>query len=69
MSLNANNKTTKQCVHLLDFQGRMSYAVFFLGFFLPKSTTNSACFISISNIAHAKYKLSQALLLNYEKSL
>lgn len=68
MSLNANNKTTKQCVHLLDFQGRMSYAVFF-GFFLPKSTTNSACFISISNIAHAKYKLSQALLLNYEKSL
>lgn len=67
MSLNANNKTTKQCVHLLDFQGRMSYAVFL--FFLPKSTTNSACFISISNIAHAKYKLSQALLLNYEKSL
>lgn len=69
MSLNANNKTTKQCVHLLDFQGRMSYAVFFGFFFLPKSTTNSACFISISNIAHAKYKLSQALLLNYEKSL
>lgn len=26
---------------------------------LPKSTTNSAGFISISNIAHAKYKLSQ----------
>lgn len=68
MSLNANNKTTKQCVHLLDFHGRMSYAGFFW-FFLPKSTTNSACFISISNIAHAKYKLSQALLLNYEKSL
>lgn len=68
MSLNANNKTTKQCVHLLDFQGRMSYAMLFF-LFLPKSTTNSACFISISNIAHAKYKLSQALLLNYEKSL
>lgn len=43
--------------------------LFFFGVFLPKSTTNSACFISISNIAHAKYKLSQALLLNYEKSL
>lgn len=26
---------------------------------LPKSTTNSAGFISISNIARAKYKLSQ----------
>lgn len=35
---------------------------------LTKSTANSSCFISISNIAHAKYKLSQALLLNYEKS-
>lgn len=29
-----------------------------------KSTANSAHFISISNTAHAKYKLSQALLLN-----
>lgn len=29
---------------------------------------SSAGFISISNISHAKYKLSQALLLNYEKS-
>ncbi|KAF0043492.1 hypothetical protein F2P81_004829 [Scophthalmus maximus] len=36
--------------------------------FSKDPATDSACFISISNIAHAKYKLSQALLLNYDKS-
>lgn len=46
----------------LSLKGKISCYVFF--FFLretalPKSTTNSAGFISISNIAHAKYKLSQ----------
>lgn len=40
------------------------YVFFFCSTVLPKSTANSACFISISNTAHAKYKLSQAPLLN-----
>lgn len=54
-------------VHSLLFK-RKNKLLCFCKTVLTKSTTNSACFISISNIAHAKYKLSQALLLNYEKS-
>lgn len=45
----------------LSLKGKISCYVFFFlrETALPKSTTNSAGFISISNTAHAKYKLSQ----------
>lgn len=66
MSVWAKNELNLQDHLLSSLPGKI---ISFFQTILPKSTSNAACFISISNATHAKYKLSQAPLLNDEKSL